>query len=232
MVMANPKRTVLFTVVLICSCFRPTDGDGKRRISLPEIIISEERGVDNAIFRRRSVRQFVKDPLTIEQISTLFWAAGGATVDGVTGATRAYPSAGGLYPLHFYVVVSGVEGLDNDVYKYDWKNHSVMSKNLGDRMGAVKEVTYSNSFLKQDVSAVFVITADYSITTERYSRRGEKRYVPMEAGASSQNLALKAEALGLGCYVIGAFEDWALSSALDLDKEETPLLILPVGNAR
>ena len=92
----------------------------------------------------------------------------------------------------------------------------------------VKDATFSSSLMRSEVAAIFVIAADFSITTSRYSLRGERRYVPMEAGASSQNISLMAQTLGLGSYLIGAFNDESLISALNLENKE-PLLIIPVG---
>ncbi|KMQ49570.1 SagB-type dehydrogenase domain-containing protein [Chitinispirillum alkaliphilum] len=199
------------------------------RIQLPNVDTENESCIQVVIHNRRSQRELTDKPLSLEQISKLLWASGGKTVDGITGATRAYPSAGGLYPLNFYVVANNIAGLEDGVYKYDWKGHSLKNKRLGNRMRDIKESSFSRSLMRADISVIFVITADYSVTAARYSKRGTERYVPMEAGASSQNLALKAQSMNLGSYLIGAFRDDAVISALELG-EEVPLLLIPVGH--
>jgi nitroreductase len=52
----------------------------------------------------------------------------------------------------------------------------------------------------------------------------------MEVGHAAQNLFLQAEALGLAAVVVGAFEDDAVATALDLATDEQPLMLLPVGS--
>ncbi len=58
---------------------------------------------------------------------------------------------------------------------------------------------------------------------------GPQRYVPMDMGASSENIFLQAMALGLGTYIIGAFVDKSLRRALGVTEEQTPRCVMPVG---
>jgi nitroreductase len=51
----------------------------------------------------------------------------------------------------------------------------------------------------------------------------------MEAGHAGQNIHLQATALGLGTFVIGGFDDEQVREVLRLDKQYTPLYIMPVG---
>jgi SagB-type dehydrogenase family enzyme len=80
----------------------------------------------------------------------------------------------------------------------------------------------------REAPAVFVFTAVYERTTERYGDRGI-RYVHMEAGHAAENLCLQATALGLGAVTVGAFEDGRVSNTIDLPEAEEPLYVIPVG---
>ncbi len=52
----------------------------------------------------------------------------------------------------------------------------------------------------------------------------------MEAGSICQNVYLEATSLGLGTVAVGAFNDDALNSLLEIDgREEAALLMMPVG---
>jgi nitroreductase len=51
----------------------------------------------------------------------------------------------------------------------------------------------------------------------------------MEVGHAIGNVCLQAISLGLGSVVIGAFTDTEMKHAMKLDKDEQPLLLLPVG---
>lgn len=66
---------------------------------------------------------------------------------------------------------------------------------------------------------------------EFYLLVGERgvRYTHMEIGHAGQNLFLQAEALGLACGIVGAFQDRTLKETLHLPREHEPLLIMPVG---
>ena len=66
----------------------------------------EQKGkisVEEALTRRRSVREFTREALTERELSQLLWAAQGMThPDGL----RTAPSAGALYPLEIYVATA------------------------------------------------------------------------------------------------------------------------------
>jgi SagB-type dehydrogenase family enzyme len=197
------------------------------RIQLPK---PREKGgisVEEAIFGRKSTRRYKDAPLTMEEVSQLLWAAGGKTVDGITGATRAYASAGGLHPLEIYLVAGNVQGLASGVYRYDWKDHTLSTVKEGDVRKALSAAAYGQGMAEQAPASI-VLTAVYPRTTSKYGERGESRYVPMDAGGAGQNVHLQAESLGLGTVMMGAFQDDAVRKALGIG-DETPLYIMPVG---
>ena len=68
-------------------------------VSLPPPVHRGRVSVEEAIYGRRSVREFKQVALTLPELSQLLWAAGGKNIDGLTGATRSYPTAGGIYPI-------------------------------------------------------------------------------------------------------------------------------------
>ncbi len=104
----------------------------ERIIKLPAPRHRGDMSVEEAIFRRRSIRHYRDVPLTLEEVSQLLWAAGGKTIDGVTGATRAYPSAGGLYPFEIYLVAGRIEGLSAGIYRFNWREHTISLIREGD----------------------------------------------------------------------------------------------------
>ena len=196
-------------------------------IKLPSPRHRGELSVEEAIFRRRSIRRYKDEPLTLEEVSQLLWAAGGKTIDGITGATRAYPSAGGIYPLEIYLVAGNVEGLADGIYHYEWRGHTIRLVKEGDlRQELTRAALGQRMVANAPISIVW--TAIYPRTTRRYGKRGEIRYVPMDVGGAGQNVHLQAEALGLGTVIIGAFRDGAVKEILGVEKE-VPLYIMPVG---
>ena len=77
-------------------------------------------------------------------------------------------------------------------------------------------------------NGVFVFTAVYERTTQRYGDRGI-RYVHIEVGHAAENFVLQAVALGLGSVTIGAFHDDQIRDILNLPESEAPLYVIPVG---
>jgi len=206
---------------------RAEEGVGMEHVILPEPKIKGDVSVEEAIFKRRSTRRYKQGSLTLHEVSQLLWASVGKTVDGVTGPTRAYPSAGASHPLEAYLVVGDVEGLSSGVYRYNWQDHSLSLVIEGDVRDDLTDAALRQSMIR-DAPASIVFTAILARTTSRYGPRGEVRYVPMDAGAAFQNVHLQAQALGLGTVIIGAFSDESVIDVLNLENE-VPLGIMPVG---
>lgn len=196
-------------------------------VSLPAPSFRGEVSLEEAVHSRRSVRSFSPASLTLTQVSQLLWAAGGKTIDGVTGPTRSYPSAGGIYPLSIFLVAGRVEGLPPGIYRYDWRDNSLRLTRPGDRREALARAALGQGFIAR-APAVIVIAGEVARTAARYGERGENRYLPMDAGHSGQNVSLQARALGLGSVIVGAFRDEAAGEILGLERE-IPLYLIPVG---
>lgn len=208
------------------SSFAQQEKKSEGKIKLPPPRYESPVSVEEAIFTRKSVRRYGEGSLTLEEVSQLLWAAGGATCDGITGATRAYPSAGAQYPLEIYLIVGGVGGLAPGIYRYHWEKHELSVVQEGDLRPQLMQACYGQGMVGQaPVSLLFA--ANYGRTTGRYGKRGE-RYVHMDTGHAGENVHLQAEALGLGTVVVGAFLDEAVKRTVGL-KDEEPLYIMPVG---
>ena len=197
----------------------------KTIIDLPQPRFKSQTSVEEALLKRRSVREFKKQSVTLTEISQLLWAAQGITEK--TKGFRTAPSAGALYPLEIYLVASYVDLLPAGIYKYQPDGHLLLK---------VKEGNYQEDFYKaslrqeaaKEAPAVFVFSAVYERTTQKYGQRG-KRYVEIEVGHAAQNVYLQATALNLGTVAIGAFNEEELTKILFFPKEETPLYMMVIG---
>jgi SagB-type dehydrogenase family enzyme len=227
---------VIITVFLILMPFNKGDnsakaGESKNKtdvIKLPQPVLKGEMSLEEALYKRRSVRKYSDEPLLLTAVSQLLWSAQGIT-DKNEGH-RTAPSAGALYPLEVYLVAGSVIDLACGVYKYNPDGHELVLVLEGD----VRDELYSSALYQSPVKEspiVLVITAVYERTTKKYGDRGI-RYVNMEAGHSAENICLQATALGLGTVTIGAFNDDAVKKVLNLPADEEPLYILPVGKTK
>jgi len=199
-------------------------------INLPEPKIKGEMSVEEALFKRRSIREYTSQPLNLEQISQLLWAAQGITEPNL--GFRTAPSAGATYPLEVYLIVgeNGVKELEAGIYKYNPHEHNIILLLKGDFRKELMGAGLGQTWIGEAPINI-VIVAIYERTTARYGERGI-RYVHMEAGHVGQNIYLQATALKLGTVVIGAFYDEEVQKVLNLPKEEKPLYIMPVGYPR
>lgn len=181
--------------------------------------------LEQALWERRSVREFGLLPLGIDELSQLAWAAQG-TASG--GDHRTAPSAGALYPMNLRVAVGNVRGATPGLYRYRGESHRFLLAAAGDRRRALAAAALQQSWIAY-APAVFVLSGVDSRATAKYGARGT-RYLEMEAGHAAQNLLLQAAALELGAVVVGAFDDRALGDAALLDAGERALCLVPVGH--
>lgn len=193
-------------------------------IELPEPRYKSSVSIEETLLKRRSTRDYTGEPLTLQEVSQLLWAAQGVTSPR---GYRTAPSAGALYPLEVYVVVGDVEELSEGVYKYRPQKHQLAKVMAGDKRSELTRAALGQTWVK-DAAADIVVTAVYERTTSKYGERGIM-YVHMEAGHTAQNLCLQAAALDLGVVTVGAFRDDQVKDILGLPVDEQPLYIIPVG---
>jgi SagB-type dehydrogenase family enzyme len=194
----------------------------KESIGLPFPRNKSAVSVEEAISLRSSIREYKDEALTQEEMSQLLWAAQGM-MQRKSGRTA--PSAGALYPLEIYLVVSKVKSLGPGVYHYRPQEHSLVKIESGDRRSALFNASLRQSPIK-NAPVSLVICAKYQRTTQKYGERGS-RYVYIEVGHVGQNIYLQAEALGLATVAIGAFDDEAVKKVLGVKEE--PIYIMPLG---
>lgn len=183
--------------------------------------------LETTLHKRRSVRLFQNAPLSLQSVSQLLWAAQGITDQR---GFRTAPSAGALYPLEIYVVASDVGGLENGIYLYKPSEHSLMFTGEGDYLQVLSQAALWQDAINQ-APAVFIIAGMQKRTTSKYGKRGI-RYMYMESGHAAQNICLQAVALGLDSVTIGAFTDHEVARILKMEKNTTPLYLIPVGKAK
>jgi SagB-type dehydrogenase family enzyme len=187
--------------------------------------------LDNVIKKRKSIRQFSNETLSIEHLSYLLWASTGIQRIEMDYEFRCAPSAGALYPIETYVMLNNVSGIKKGIYHYSIKNHYLETMKIGDF-----SIDMAKSALDQvmvrDAQAVFIWTAVLQRSKWKYKQRAY-RYLYLDCGHIGQNLALAAVSLGLGSCQIGALFDEEVNALLDIDeKKETTIYMSVVGHPR
>ncbi len=188
-------------------------GSGKM-ISLPK---PEYKGLilEETFRKRRSVRNFTRKPLSLAELSQLLFAAQGITGKIYDTSLRTVPSAGALYPFEIYLVVNRAEGIDSGIYHYLVSDHALEQIKSGNFKKDINAAGLQQDMLGE-AAATFILAAVVDRTRSKYGERGY-RYIYMEAGHISQNIALQAVSLGLGSVPVGAFFDDKVNELISVD---------------
>lgn len=193
-------------------------------IKLPEVRRDGPMSVEQALFSRRSFREFKRESLTLQEITQLLWSA-----DGVTDVRnyRTAPSAGALFPLEVYLVAGQVTGIPPGIYRYGPRRHVLEQRVPGDRREDLCQAALGQDAIRR-APAILAFFAIYDRTMKKYGERG-MRYVHMEVGHAAQNISLQAVALDIGAVVIGAFRDEKVKKIMNCETDQYPLYLIPVG---
>ena len=178
--------------------------------------------------RRRSVRNYTGEPLSLPQLSQLLYAAQGITGSMHGQPLRSAPSAGALYPVEIYVTAHNVEELERGIYHYALREHQLEVTAAGDFRKQITRAALQQDMLGE-ADVVIVLAAIFDRARHKYGERGY-RYVYMEAGHISQNIYLQAVSLGLGSVGVGAFLDAEVNRLIGADgSKEAAIYLHAVG---
>jgi hypothetical protein len=139
-----------------------------------------------ALQQRASTREYAADPLTLEQLSGVMWAAAGQNrADGRLTA----PSAMAMYPIRTYAVLAG------GLYLYNAPTHTLTRVAEGDhrQLAGMQDFVYA-----APLNIVYV--ADLGVYQERYGDMAEAEKIKlcsMDAMGYCQNANLWACANGM-----------------------------------
>jgi SagB-type dehydrogenase family enzyme len=196
-------------------------------ISLPRVKFTGKTSVEEALYKRRSIRHFLDKTISLPEISRVLWAAQG--INAKYGK-RTAPSAGATYPLEIYLNVSNVESLSPGIYRYYMAKHALYKLIQEDQKSAFTSAALGQSFIEQ-AAAIIIITAIFERTTNRYGKRGIQ-YIHQEAGAAAQNIHLQVVSLNIGTVMVGAFHEDRVKEIMNFPANEQPLLLMPLGKIK
>ena len=151
--------------------------------------------------------------MSLEQCGTLFGLALGKR-DQTTH--RNYPSGGALYPIETYLISSGIPGHAPSVFHYNPTLHALEKLwKVPNDLDFKNIVRHPPDLL---FSSLIVFTSVWKRSSAKY---GDFTYTVamLEAGHMSENAILVATALGLQARPMAGFNDEAILSLLDIDRE-------------
>jgi protease I len=210
------KRFIIPAIILVgfaalCPGQRRSRVSPLKIIQLSEPSLKGSVSFEEALAKRRSVRQFTDQQLKPAQIGQLAWAGQGITEP--VKRLRTAPSAGATYPIKLYFATH--EGL----FVYNAEEHSLEQTSNLDVRGRLAATNAPCNIL---------IAGSERILAAKF--RGEtNKYMLLEAGHIAQNIQLQAVCLGLGSVPIGGFDARGVSKACKLSRGVEPLLVISVG---
>ncbi|MFO8085765.1 MAG: SagB/ThcOx family dehydrogenase, partial [Desulfobacterales bacterium] len=222
---------IFFTVLFLFASFLNLPKGGAmtihecgQSIVLPPPSLEGKVSLEASLKNPRSVRSYTQEPLSVEDIGQLLWAAQGITS---RQKFRTAPSAGALYPLEVYVACGNVKDLPGGIYRYIVHQHRLEPVRNGDHRKELASAALGQSCIRE-APAVIIFTGVPSRITSKYGQRGIQ-YMMMEAGHAAQNVCLQAVARQLGTVPVGAFKENQIRETLQIADDQLPLYLIPVG---
>ena len=169
---------------------------------------------------RRSQRQFSKGQLTGSALGHILASA-------YSLALHAVPSAGGLYPLKLYVVLTRpLRDLSAGYYEYD-PERDLLAKKTNAIDPESLQYCFNDTVLLGNAPVIIVIAADFERSTYKYGSRGY-RFTLLEAGHVAQNIHLAAAEEKLSTLEYGGFLDAPLAAELTMNDGSNKGRIVPI----
>jgi SagB-type dehydrogenase family enzyme len=200
----------------------------KNTIHLPSLDLRKGPNLWETLRQRRSVRDYARTFLSLQDLVNLLWATQGTTAPAAFPWYRTAPSAGALHPIDTYLVVNRVQGLKPGIYFLHVENFSLELKREGDFSREIAGAALGQE-MATEAAVVFVWVAVIRRSSQKYRQRAY-RYIYLDCGHIGQNLYLAATAMNLGCCGVAAFFDDEVNGLVEVDgREETAIYLATVG---
>jgi nitroreductase len=191
----------------------------------PIQLLKPEMGSGNPLmqllWKRKSLRQFSSEPLPVEVLSNMLWAAFG--INRPNGM-RTAPNANNKQEIDIYVATA--KGL----YLYDAKAN-LLNPILADDIRGMTGIQKQPFVKEAAVNLIYV--ADYSKMKDYYfgpvSDEVKNLYTAADTGCISENVYLFCASEGLATVVRAEIDRPALASVMKLRPEQKIILAQSVG---
>lgn len=190
--------------------------------------------LDTVLKERHSTRTFITQSITIDDLATLLYYAGGInrsrSSDNPETSVRHYPSGGALFPVEIYLYIKSVDSLEEGVYHYNVKDHTLEHIAHGTYAHLADRAIYPWA---NTAPVTLFLTAVWERNFQKYKDYGYP-IVLLETGHLAQNIQLVAQALQMEyCSYVG-FDSDILEELLDIHREgkESVLYVTSLGAAK
>lgn len=210
----------MFICTALCSAQQQTAEPKQESTELKPIVLPQPRTdggkpLMQALKERKSTRAFSSEPLPMQVLGDLLWAACG--VNRPETGHRTAPTARNMQEIDVYVA------LQQGVYLYDAKTHTLQPVLAKD----IRAETGPQPFVK-DAPVNLVFVADYA-KMGNASEKDKEFYSATDTGFISQNVYLYCASEGLATVVRGMVNRAALAETMKLRPTQKIILAQTVG---
>jgi len=211
----------ILTLLPICVMDRSALAQGKsggETLKLPPPRYESEVSIEKALLERRSIRSYKEEPLTLNELSQILWAAQGITEP--KRGLRAAPSPRAVYLLEVYVLPGNVTNLPMGLYRYQPQGHELIKIADGDKKAELFKAAGQAPIKNAPVALVI---------TGLSEKTQNPTWMYLEAGHAAENVYLQSVSLKLGTVAMGGFKEEEVRKVLTLPEKERVLYIMPIG---
>ena len=207
---------------------------GKAFIDLPAPAVCKLTKPDTrqCIGDRKSVRRYIDEAITLEELSYLLWATQGVRGTNENGKVmRTVPSAGATNTFETYLFVKNVEGLEQGIYRYQAYEHKlVFLKAVDDMTAMIDEMTMAERqpfvpYFAGKASVIFAWSTIPYRAEWKFDVQAHKKIL-IDVGHVCQNLYIAGESIDRGVCAIGIYNQEMMDEVLGLDGDEELVIYL------
>ncbi|MBC8466665.1 MAG: SagB/ThcOx family dehydrogenase [Deltaproteobacteria bacterium] len=171
-----------------------------------------------AVFRRRSRRNFIGEPMPLSVFHSIL---------NVLCAKEPVTQTSYDHSLCLGFLTGQIESLDSGLYLLDREGGAIGLVRPGNFLDQMSHACLDQGWLA-GAALHFLFITDMEVLDRTWGARGY-RYAMMMAGRMGERLYLAASSLGLGCCGIGAFYDREVVELLNLSSGSRVLYVVAVG---
>jgi SagB-type dehydrogenase family enzyme len=188
-----------------------------------EQLATTDESLSSVLERRRSIRQYGEEPLTIEQLGEFLYRTArikqtfSAGPDDTDIGFRPYPAGGALCELEIYPVVKNCRGLQPGLYYYHPLQHQLHKVAAGNRyIEALLYQAWTSADRQSQPQVLLAVTARFQRLQWKYASV-TYALILKHVGTLMQTMYLVATAMGLAPCSLGGGDSALFARAAGLN---------------
>lgn len=208
-----------------------------QRLLLPRCFEFPQAQFHQVLFRRRSTRSYLPEPVSIQTLSTLLFLVAsplGIADAGELGYVQMKSSASGgaRHETEFYIAALNVHGLSPGLYHYCGLDHSLEYIPTEDFSAEQLTALACGQTWVGQAAFVILLTCVTDRLMYKYRHPRTYRVMLLDVGHVAQTCLLTGQALGMGPFCTAAIKDTDIERFLGIqDSSEVAAYLLSFGHA-